>query len=290
MNDLKGRTAFVTGGASGIGWGIAQALGAEGMNVMVADIEQSALDRAVETLRAKQVKAEGILVDVASRDSMAAGALATLAKFSKVHVVVNNAGIATGGPIGAVPEKDWDWIIDVNVFGVIHGVEVFAPLIESHGEGGHIVNTASMASHIAGPGMEPYAGTKFAVIAMTEGWHQQLAPKNIGVSALCPGYIRTNILSSRRNRGSQYGADVPAHPPGTPESPMARMSREKTEAGLAPEICGARVVEAIKNNELYIFTHAAEFRPYVEQRLERLRDAFARSEQSPALAGQPGFP
>lgn len=290
MKDLGRKTAFVTGGASGIGWGIAQALGAEGMNVMVADIEQAALDQAVETLRARQIRADGVRVDVASRDSMAEGALKTLAAFGKVHVLVNNAGIATGGPIGAVPEKDWDWIIDVNIFGVIHGVETFAPLILSHGEGGHIVNTASMASHIAGPGMEPYAGTKFAVIAMTEGWQQQLASRNVGVSALCPGYIRTNILSSRRNRGIQYGADLPAPPPGTPETPMARMSRERTEAGLAPEICGARVVEAIKNNELYIFTHEAEFRPHVEQRLQRLREAFDRSERSAALAGHPRFP
>lgn len=290
MKDLKGKTAFVTGGASGIGWGIAQALGGEGMNVMVADIEQGALDTAVETLRSRQIRAEGVRVDVASRESMAEAALATVSKFGKVHVVVNNAGVATGGPIGAMPEKDWDWIIDVNVFGVIHGVETFAPLIMSHGEGGHIVNTASMASHIAGPGMEPYAGTKFAVIAMSEGWHQQLAPKNIGVSALCPGYIRTNILGSRRNRGSQYGADMPAPPPGTPESPMAKRSRELTEAGLAPEICGARVVEAIRNNELYIFTHAAGFRPFVEQRLEGIRAAFAKSERSAALAGQPKFP
>src|SRR5262249_53541876 len=113
---------------------------------------------------------------------------------------------------------------------------------------------------------------------------QQLAPKNIGVSALCPGFIRTNILSSRRNRGAAYGADMTAPPPGTPESPMAKASRERTEAGLDPEICGARVVEAIKADEPYIFTHASEFRPMVEARYKRLMDAFDQAEKSPTLA------
>src|ERR1700748_2029444 len=188
MHDLRGKTACVTGGASGIGWAMAEAFGREGMNVMIADIEPAALAKAVDELRAKQVRAEGVVADVASRDSVRAAALQTIAKFGKVHVVCNNAGVATGGLVGTVPEKDWDWILDVNLKGVVYGMEVFTPLIESHGEGGHFVNTASMAGMVSPPTMKPYCATKFAVVAMSEGWAGQLAARNIGVSILCPGF------------------------------------------------------------------------------------------------------
>ena len=174
MQDLRGKTAFITGGASGIGLAMAEAFGREGMNVMLADIEADALSKAVDELRAKQVRAEGVVADAGNRDSIRAAALQTLAKFGKVHVVCNNAGVATGGLFGTVPEKDWDWILDVNLKGVVYGMEVFEPLIESHGEGGHFINTASMAGHISPGGMEPYCATKFAVVAMSEGWRQQL--------------------------------------------------------------------------------------------------------------------
>ena len=135
MQDLRGKTAFVTGGASGIGLAMAEAFGREGMNVMLADIEGGALSKAVDELRAKQVRAEGVVADAGNRDSIRAAALQTIAKFGKVHVVCNNAGVATGGAFGAVPEKDWDWIIDVNLKGVVYGMEVFEPLIDSHGAG-----------------------------------------------------------------------------------------------------------------------------------------------------------
>ena len=134
-----------------------------------------------------------------------AAALEAVAAFGKVHVVCNNAGVAVGGPIGTVRERDWDWIIDVNLKGVVYGTEMFVPLIKSHGEGGHIVNTASMAGMVSPPGMEPYCATKFAVVAMSEGWATQLAPLNIGVSVLCPGFVRTRIHESGRARQDKYG-------------------------------------------------------------------------------------
>src|SRR5476651_1447619 len=220
MQDLSGKVAFITGGASGIGLSMAQAFGAEGMAVMLADIEEAALERALAALRKRQIRAEGVVADVASRASVQTAAAAALAAFGKVHVVCNNAGIGAGGPFGTVAPSDWDWVIDVNLKGVVYGMEAFAPLIEQHGEGGHFVNTASLAGMVSPAGMEPYCATKFAAVAMSEGWAEQLAPKNIGVSVLCPGFVRTRINESRRNRQAAYGPDERAPPP--PDAPPDR--------------------------------------------------------------------
>jgi len=284
MQDLRGKTAFVTGGASGIGLAMAEAFGREGMNVMLADIEAGALSKAVDELRAKQVRAEGVLADAGSRESIRAAALQTLAKFGKVHVVCNNAGVATGGLFGTVPEKDWDWIIDVNLKGVVYGMEVFEPLIESHGEGGHFVNTASMAGMISPPTMEPYCATKFAVVAMSEGWAGQLAAKNIGVSILCPGFVQTRIHESRRNRPDAYGPDQRQA-----RSEVELVSAAAVQGGIPVGPVAARVVEAIKDNDLYIFTHP-EMKAAVEMRFQRIMDAFDKSARSPALSVLPPRP
>jgi NAD(P)-dependent dehydrogenase (short-subunit alcohol dehydrogenase family) len=279
MQDLRGKTAFITGGASGIGLAMARAFGREGMNVILADIETGPLQLAVEELRAAQVKAEGVVADVTRRDSLRAAALEAVARFGKVHVVCNNAGVGAGGQIGEVPERDWDWVVDVNLMGVVHGVEIFAPLIASHGEGGHFVNTASMAGMVSPPGMEPYCATKFAVVAMSEGWAMQLAPRGIGVSILCPGFVKTRIHESRRNRPTDYGPDNRAPPAAdAPPSPVL--------SGIDVEPVAARVVEAVKANELYVFTHP-QFRDAVAARFERILAAFDTAAASPALAGVP---
>jgi NAD(P)-dependent dehydrogenase (short-subunit alcohol dehydrogenase family) len=279
MQDLKGKVAFITGGASGIGFAMAEAFGAEGMAVMLADIEGQALERAVEDLRGRQIRAEGVVADVASRDSINAAAEATLAAFGKVHLVCNNAGVGAGGPFGSFPPRDWDWVIDVNLKGVVYGMEVFEPLIEAHGEGGHFVNTASLAGMVSPPGMEPYCATKFAVVAMSEGWAQQLAPRNIGVSVLCPGFVKTRINESRRNRQADYGPDERAPP--SADAPPSRVL-----SGIPVGPVGRRVVEAIKANELYIFTHPGS-KAAVAARFERILAAFDVAEASPALADVP---
>jgi NAD(P)-dependent dehydrogenase (short-subunit alcohol dehydrogenase family) len=278
MQDLKGKVAFVTGGASGIGLAMAEAFGREGMAVMLADIEAPALEAAVAELRAKQVRAEGVICNVASRGSLREAALETIAKFGKVHVVCNNAGVGGGGPIGGVLEGDWDWVLDVNLKGVVYGMEVFAPLIESHGEGGWFVNTASMAGMVSPPGMEPYCATKFAVVAMSEGWAAQLAPKNIGVSILCPGLVSTNIYAGRRNRqndvygekGKDFGQD------------NLEQQRQWMAGGIDPMVVGQRVLEGVKDNDMYIFSHV-EYQDVVRQRFERDMAGFEKSKQSPAL-------
>jgi NAD(P)-dependent dehydrogenase (short-subunit alcohol dehydrogenase family) len=280
MKDLRDKVAFVTGGASGLGLGMAKAFGREGMKVMIADIDAPVLAKAVQELKDLQVRAEGVICDVGSRGSVREAALKTIATFGKVHVVCNNAGVAAGGPIGTVAERDWDWIMDVNLMGVVYGMEVFAPLIESHGEGGHFVNTASMAGMIGFPNAEPYCATKFAVVAMSEGWCAQLAPKNIGVSVLCPGFVQTRIYDSFRNKPARYGAPDPS-PIGIGQT--LADTEAMVKGGIPTEPVGNRVVEAIKDNDLYIFTHT-EFRPMVEARFAALMAAFDKSERSKALS------
>jgi NAD(P)-dependent dehydrogenase (short-subunit alcohol dehydrogenase family) len=281
MKDLRGKTAFITGGASGIGLAMAEAFGRQGMNVMLADIEARALEGALEHLRGLQIRAEGVVSDVARRAAIEAAAEETVAKFGKVHIVCNNAGVAAGGPIGTVPPQDWDWIIDVNLKSVVYGVETFTPLMEKHGEGGHFVNTASMAGMISPPMMEPYCATKFAVVAMSEGWAGQLAPRNIGVSVLCPGFVRTRIHESRRNRQSDYGAD-----PAQADIAAGAVTGEAVLAGIPPEAVAGRVLEAVLANELYIFTHT-ELRDFMAARFQRILDAVETAKASPALNALP---
>jgi len=280
MKEFRGRTAFVTGGASGIGLSMARAFGRAGMNVVLADIDRDTASDAAERLSHEQIKAIPVRCDVTERASIEAAAQEAIDAFGKVHVVCNNAGVAVGGPIGTVKERDWDWIIDVNLKGVVHGTEIFAPLIKSHGEGGHIVNTASMAGMVSPPGMEPYCATKFAVVAMSEGWYQQLAPVNIGVSVLCPGFVKTRIHESGRARQDKYGG-IGEVDPGVGDT--REQAAQNVLNGIDPDIVGNRVLEAIQNGELYIFTHPA-MRPFVEARFQMILGAFDAASNSPALA------
>lgn len=280
MKDFKGKTAFVTGGASGIGLSMARAFGRAGMNVVLADLDDKLAKDVAERLASEQIKAVPVHCDVSERASVREAALEAIAAFGKVHVVCNNAGVAVGGQIGTVRDRDWDWIIDVNLKGVVYGTETFVPLIKSHGEGGHIVNTASMAGMVSPPGLEPYCATKFAVVAMSEGWAAQLAPLDIGVSVLCPGFVKTRIHESGRARQDKYGGigDV---------DPGVAATREEAAQnvlnGIDPDIVGQRVVEAVRNGELYIFTHPA-MRPFVEMRFQMILAAFDAASNSPALA------
>ena len=284
MKEFRGKTAFVTGGASGMGLAMAEAFGAEGMNVMLADIEEGALGRAVQNLRDKQIRCEGVVADVSSRSSMRDAALATIARFGKVHVLVNNAGVAVSGPMEHLTEADWRWVLDVNLKGVVNGVEIFVPLIESHGEGGHIVSTASLAGLFTGPGIEPYSATKYAVVGMSEGWRAELKSRNIGVSVLCPALVNTNILDSYRNRPDAYGG---ARPLGDARRDQVRHMMD--QGGMPANVVAMAVLEAVKDDTLYIIPHP-EYRAVVEPRLEAIERGFDRAEHSPALNGAPAAP
>jgi NAD(P)-dependent dehydrogenase (short-subunit alcohol dehydrogenase family) len=285
MKDLKGKTAFVTGGASGIGLSMARAFGRAGMNVVIADVDEKAGKEAAERLVSEQIKTVPVRCDVSERAAVRTAALEAVAAFGKIHVVCNNAGVAVGGPVGTVTERDWDWIIDVNLKGVIYGVETFTPLMRSHDEGGHFVNTASLAGMMSPPGMEPYAATKFAVVAMSEGWAGQLAPFGIGVSVLCPGFVRTRIFESGRNRQDKYGGRGDVDALGSGREAGAQMVMN----GIDPDIVGARVVEAVRDNELYVFTHP-HYKDIVETRFAAIRAAFDTAAASEALKAVKNWP
>jgi NAD(P)-dependent dehydrogenase (short-subunit alcohol dehydrogenase family) len=254
MRELAGKTAFVTGGAGGIGFALARAFAQGGMKVMLADIEPDALEAAVESLQEFSPDIRGTICDVTDAASVERAAQATFNAFGRVHVVCNNAGVAAGGGIDHISLDNWRWVIDVNLMGVLHGIKSFLPHIRAHGEGGHIVNTASMAGMQGGLGFSPYGASKFAVVSMSEGLNLQLKPHGIGVSVLCPSYVRTRIGESGRNRPERYGQSQPLDP-ASPAAAMVAAIAENIQAGLDPAFVAARVLAAIREDQLYIFTH-----------------------------------
>ncbi len=282
MQDFNGKVAFVTGAASGIGLGIARALAGAGMKVMLADIEKPALEAAAQSLRADGASIDTIVCDVADAASMVAAADATVAAFGKVHVLCNNAGVSTGGLVEECDDGDWDWVIGVNFLGVLHGCRAFLPHIKRHREGGHIVNTSSMAGLLGGmPGWGPYNSTKFAVVGLTEVLRQEGREGGFGASVLCPGGVNTNIYEAPRNRADRYGPQ---------KSKVAFMDNpNELKSGLDPRVVGQLVREAISENRLYIFTDP-RFRKLIEKRYERILVDFEWAANSQALneASAPG--
>jgi NAD(P)-dependent dehydrogenase (short-subunit alcohol dehydrogenase family) len=254
MRELAGKAAFVTGGASGIGFALGRAFAQAGMKVMLADIETDALADAVKSLQDAGLDIRGVVCDVADPISVERAAKATCAAFGNVHVVCNNAGVGAGGGINVISLKTWRWVLDVNLMGVLHGICAFLPHIRAHGEGGHIVNTASMAGMLSPGSFNPYAASKFAVIAMSEGLAAQLGPLGIGVSVLCPGFVRTRISESERSRPERYGpTQIPN--PASPAGALAARVAGLVQSGLDPSDVAQRVLTAIRENELYVFTH-----------------------------------
>jgi len=282
MMDTNGKVAFVTGAASGIGLGMTRAFARAGMQVMMADIERAPLTAAAEGLRGEGAHVETVVCDVSERASVRAAATATLDAFGKVHVVCNNAGVTSGGLIEDCTEDDWNWVIGVNFLGVLHGCEAFVPHIKRHGEGGHIVNTSSMAGLLGGmPAWGPYNSTKFAVVGLTEVLRQEGREGGFGASVLCPGGVNTQIFEAPRNRPARFGpqASVVAD----------NISVDDLKKGLDPDIVGRLVLEAIHANRLYIFTDP-RFRSMVERRHEKILADFEWAAQSAALveSGAPG--
>lgn len=254
VRELKGRTAFVTGGASGIGLALGRAFAEAGMKVMLADVERRALDAALKDLHDFGPNVRGVSCDVADADSVERAALAACEAFGNVHVICNNAGVAAGGGIDTISLDNWRWVLDVNLMGVLHGIRSFLPRMRAHGEGGHIVNTAAMAGMNAGLGFSPYVASKFAVVAMSEGLAMQLKPHGIGVSVLCPSFVRTRMGDSGRNRPGRYGEAQPLDP-ASPAGMMVAEIAGRLQAGLDPAAVAASVLSAIREDQLYVFTH-----------------------------------
>lgn len=276
MKDLAGRTAFVTGAASGIGLGIATALSQAGVKVMLCDIEEEALKKAVAELKTRtNADVDGVKADVSLKSELQAAADATIARYGKIHILVNNAGVGGGGPYGEWTDAGWSWVLGVNLMSVIWGFEIFGPLIEAHGEGGQVVSTASVSGLIAGP-TPAYDVSKYGVVALSEGMRNVLAARNIGVSVLCPGIIRTEIMNSRRNVPQRFAGAVGKPPPTEgPRAEFIKALRERISTGIDPLYVGELVCEAIENDWPYIFTDT-EHEPFIDKRFAAIKQGFDR--------------
>jgi NAD(P)-dependent dehydrogenase (short-subunit alcohol dehydrogenase family) len=274
MRELEGKTAFVTGAASGIGFGIAAALARAGVKVMLCDIEAPALEEATSSLRAEGCDVDAVKADVSLKAELKAAAEATQKRFGKVHVLVNNAGIGGGGAYGQWTDASWDWTIAVNLMSVVWGFEIFGPLIESHGEGGHVVSTASMAGLLPGAGSS-YGVTKAGVVSLSEGLRRVLAPKGIGVSVLCPGLVNTRIVDFRRNTPGRYAGAIETVPDDPQTAQMIQALRAMIANGVDPHEVGKLVLEGVRGDWPYIFTDA-QFEPMLEARFAEIRQGFDR--------------
>jgi len=250
MSDIQGRVAFITGGASGLGLSMARSFLQRGASVMLADRNAEGLEQAVAELSSETNQVASVVCDVAAADEIEKAAQATIDHFGKVHIVANNAGVGLGGQPGEIPLQDWRWIVDINLMGVVHGVEVFTPLIQSHGDGGHFINTASMAGHVAPGGMGPYNATKYAVVGYSESLKAELAPHNIGVSVLCPGWVRTSIHTTGFGRPSGGPTLEEAQ-----NDPQFQEMDAVIKGGLDPDKVADWVSECVEADRLYIFTH-----------------------------------
>ncbi len=274
MKDLAGKTAFVTGAASGIGLGIATALAQAGVKVMLCDIEETALAKALADLKLTNVDVDGVKADVSLKRELQAAADATVARYGKVHILVNNAGVGGGGSYGRWTDASWNWTLGVNLMSVVWGVEIFGPLIEAHGEGGQIVSTASIAGLIAGSG-PAYSVTKYGVVALSEGLRMTLAPRGIGVSVLCPGFIRTRITKSRRNVPQRFAGSIEEPPTEGRVAEFVKMVEDRVSTGIDPLYVGELVREGIEQDWPYIFTDN-EFEPLIDERFAAIKQGFDR--------------
>jgi NAD(P)-dependent dehydrogenase (short-subunit alcohol dehydrogenase family) len=267
--DLEGKVAVVTGGASGIGKGIAEALKNEGAELVIADIEDGALQATAEELGAT-----GIQTDVSSAESVGALATEVVERFGTAHVLVNNAGIGPMGRIADLTLDDWKWMVGVNLWGVIHGVHAFLPILKGNEEGGHIVNTSSMAGLVGMPGLGSYTLTKYGVLGLTEVLAKELEEdgSKVGATVLCPGTIHTNIGTSSRNRpddnaGGLHDVDI------SQEGSEVDMSGVRW---MIPIEVGTIVVDCIKSGELYALTHP-DWWDMVEPRFVAIASAFGKT-------------
>jgi NAD(P)-dependent dehydrogenase (short-subunit alcohol dehydrogenase family) len=261
MQDLEGKVAVVTGGASGIGLGLARRFAGERMRVVLADVERAALDEATAEL-AEAFGADnvmGVPTDVRHDEAVDALAAAAFERFGTVHVLCNNAGVGVGGLTWTVPPDRWRWAVDVNLLGVARGIRAFVPRMIEQGEG-HVVNTASAAGILTGPAMAPYYATKHAVVALSESLHfdLQLTGATVGVSVLCPEWVRTNIADSERNRPSDVAPVESGPVPGVDVDPemIRALIQGLIHGGMDPDDVAAQVVDAIRTGRFWVLTHA----------------------------------
>jgi len=276
MRDIRGKVAFITGGASGMGLGMAHAFGAAGMKLMLADLREDRLAEAQEALAQKGVEVATLRVDVSDRAAMAAAAQATLDRFGKVHVAVANAGVGIVGRVRDASYDDWDWSNSVNLGGVVNTIQSFLPIIRAQGEGGHLIANASMAGLTPVPHGGVYSVQKSAVVAIMESLFNELREEGIGASVICPGMVRTNIgetLKLRPERYADHGIKVsmPGGPPpggARPDGPQG----SPMDFAMDPMEVGTRTLGGMLSDDLYILTHN-EFADEIRAQFQPILDA-----------------
>lgn len=254
MDHFEDRTAVITGGASGIGLAMAERLGREGMNLVIADIEERVLHTEVSRLQADGLRAVGVVTDTADFASVKAMAARTAEEFGDVHFLFNNAGVGGGGPMLEPDDLDmWNWTLGVNLFGVVHGIKAFGAAMVAHGQDCHIVNTASMAGLLPTPGLGVYNASKYAVVAMSETLALETADTNLGVSVLCPGFVRTGIADSDRNLPEHMVSQL--EEPAEDREMMRAAIRDLVNGGIAPSEVADKVFDSVRNGVFYILPH-----------------------------------
>lgn len=273
MEDLAGKTAFITGAASGIGLELVRECSAAGMKVMLADIDEDGLERAEAELLDVTKDIATVRCDVTDLESIRAAADATIARFGKIHFLVNNAGVFLEGGAGEIPLDKWRWVIDINFTSIVYGVEIFLPLIREHGEGGHILNTSSVAGFVGFAGLASYSATKHAVLGYSESIAGQLASENIGVSVLCPGFVNTRIAEISRYDDSGDERD---------NTDVA----EAVSKGMSPKVVARYALEQVQAGALHIFTHPGT-REEVMERFDALTGAFDATDASEIINSDP---
>jgi len=275
MKNVEGKTAFVTGGANGAGFGMAQAFLKNGMKVVIADIRQDSLDRAMAYF-GNNPSVHAIRLDVTDREAFARAADEAEKVFGKVHMVCNNAGINLFVPIEECTYNDWDWVMGVNFGGVVNGIQTFVPRLRKHGEGGHIVNTASMAAFLPSAAAGIYTASKFAVRGLSEALRFSLYQYNIGVSVFCPGLINSVIYESEKVRPQRFESQENTAKSQKTMDILPQIHKE----GMTPEEVGEKVLAGIRKNSLYIFSHP-EFKEELKEIFDEALDSLP-EEEAPA--------
>jgi NAD(P)-dependent dehydrogenase (short-subunit alcohol dehydrogenase family) len=271
MKEFNGKVAVITGAASGIGRALAERGVQEGMKVVLADVEVEALAKTEASLKASGATVLAVQTDVSKARDVAALAQKTLEAFGAVHLLCNNAGVGTEAAIWESTLEEWEWVMGVNLWGVIHGVRAFVPLMLAQDTECHIVNTASMAGLIPGPGLGAYKVTKHAVVSLSETLHHELAERGarIKVSVLCPGFVNTRIMESARNRPGHFSTTESLDPV---SSARWEAIRQLVPAGIPPEQVADAVFAAIRDDQFYILTHP-EAKESIRTRMEDILQA-----------------
>jgi NAD(P)-dependent dehydrogenase (short-subunit alcohol dehydrogenase family) len=272
MEHFADRVAVVTGGGSGIGEALALACADAGMHVAVADIEGDAAERVAEGVRARGRRAFSAATDVADRAAVEELAARTWKELGGCHLLCNNAGVLLMGSLEQRSDADWEWVLSVNLRGVVNGVQAFVPRLLEHGDAAHIVNTASMSGLVALPGLGVYTSSKYAVVGLSESLRADLAPHGIGVSVLCPGGVRSRIVESDRNRPPELGGAGTAPAP-TDAPPGLTGASKAVDNVIEPDVVAEMVLDAVRADELYIVTHP-KWKGLVQQRFDQILAAF----------------